>query len=156
MLLSTLSASKTGLTNEEAQEKQDEFGANVITAGNKDTMLHRLREAVINPFNVILLVIAAVNYFTDVIASSKPDYLTVSIIIFLVLVSSLVAFVQNQRSNAAAEKLSEMISNKADVWRDGKLTEIPMAEVVQGDVVKLSAGHMLPADVRFLVRPAWA
>jgi Mg2+-importing ATPase len=150
MLLSTLSASKTGLTNEEAQEKQDEFGANVITAGNKDTMLHRLREAVINPFNVILLVIAAVNYFTDVIASSKPDYLTVSIIIFLVLVSSLVAFVQNQRSNAAAEKLSEMISNKADVWRDGKLTEIPMAEVVQGDVVKLSAGHMLPADVRFL------
>jgi Mg2+-importing ATPase len=149
-LLSSLSATKTGLTNEEAEERQDEFGANVITAGKKDTMLHRLREAVINPFNVILLVIAAVNYFTDVIASSRPDYLTVSIIIFLVLVSSLVAFVQNQRSNAAAEKLSEMISNKADVWRDGKLTEIPMDEVVPGDVVKLSAGHMLPADVRFL------
>ncbi len=149
-LLSSLSASKTGLTNEEALERQNEFGANVITAGNKDTTLHRLREAVINPFNVILLVIAAVNYFTDVIASSRPDYLTVSIIIFLVLVSSLIAFVQSQRSNAAAEKLSEMISNKADVWRDGKLTEIPMDEVVPGDVVKLSAGHMLPADVRFL------
>ncbi len=149
-LLSTLSASKTGLSTEEALERQNEFGANVITAGNKDTTFHRLREAVINPFNVILLVIAAVNYFTDVIASSKPDYLTVSIIIFLVLVSSLIAFVQSQRSNAAAEKLSEMISNNADVWRDGKLTEIPMAEVVPGDIVKLSAGHMLPADLRFL------
>ncbi len=149
-LLSTLSASKTGLSTEEALERQNEFGANVITAGNKDTTLHRLREAVINPFNVILLVIAAVNYFTDVIASSKPDYLTVSIIIFLVLVSSLIAFVQSQRSNAAAEKLSEMISNNADVWRDGKLTEIPMDEVVPGDIVKLSAGHMLPADLRFL------
>ena len=149
-LLSTLSASKTGLSTEEALERQNEYGANVITAGNKDTTLHRLREAVINPFNVILLVIAAVNYFTDVIASSKPDYLTVSIIIFLVLVSSLIAFVQSQRSNAAAEKLSEMISNNADVWRDGKLTEIPMDEVVPGDIVKLSAGHMLPADLRFL------
>jgi Mg2+-importing ATPase len=149
-LLSTLSASKTGLSTEGALERQNEFGANVITAGNKDTTLHRLREAVINPFNVILLVIAAVNYFTDVIASSKPDYLTVSIIIFLVLVSSLIAFVQSQRSNAAAEKLSEMISNNADVWRDGKLTEIPMDEVVPGDIVKLSAGHMLPADLRFL------
>ncbi len=149
-LLSSLSASMTGLTNEEALERQNEFGANVITAGNKDTTLHRLREAVINPFNVILLVIAAVNYFTDVIASSRPDYLTVSIIIFLVIVSSLISFVQSQRSNAAAEKLSEMISNKADVWRDGKLTEIPMDEVVPGDIVKLSAGHMLPADVCFL------
>lgn len=149
-LLSSLSASITGLTNGEALERQNEFGANVITAGNKDTTLHRLREAVINPFNVILLVIAAVNYFTDVIASSRPDYLTVSIIIFLVIVSSLIAFVQSQRSSAAAEKLSEMISNKADVWRDGKLTEIPMDEVVPGDIVKLSAGHMLPADVRFL------
>ncbi len=149
-LLSSLSASKTGLTNEDALERQDEFGANVITVGNKDTTLHRLREAVINPFNVILLVIAAVNYFTDVIASSRPDYLTVSIIIFLVIVSSLISFVQSQRSNAAAEKLSEMISNKADVWRDGILAEIPMDEVVPGDIVKLSAGHMLPADVRFL------
>lgn len=149
-LLSSLSASKTGLSTEEALERQNEFGANVITAGIKDTTLHRLREAVINPFNVILLVIAAVNYFTDVIASSKPDYLTVSIIIFLVLVSSLIAFVQSQRSNAAAERLSEMISNNADVWRDGNLTEIPMDEVVPGDVVKLSAGHMLPADLRFL------
>jgi len=149
-LLSSLSASMDGLTNEEALERQNEFGANVITAGNKDTTLHRLREAVINPFNVILLVIAAVNYFTDVIASSRPDYLTVSIIIFLVIVSSLISFVQSQRSNAAAEKLSEMISNKADVWRDGKLTETPMDEVVPGDIVKLSAGHMLPADVCFL------
>lgn len=149
-LLSSLSASKAGLTGKEALERQDEFGANVITAGNKNTTLHRLREAVINPFNIILLFIAAINYFTDVIASSRPDYVTVSIIIFLVVVSSMVAFVQNQRSNAAAEKLSEMISNKADIWRDGELTEIPMDEVVPGDIVKLSAGHMLPADVRFL------
>ena len=149
-LLARLSTTQAGLTWEEAESRQDEFGENVITIGNKNTMLHRLREAVINPFNIILLLIAVITYFTDVVASSKPNYLTVIIILSLVFLSSLVAFVQSQRSNAAAEKLSKMISNKADVWRDGKLTEIPMDEVVPGDIIRLSAGDMLPADVRFL------
>lgn len=149
-LLTRLSATQAGLTSEEAENRQDEFGKNVITIGNKNTALRRLREAVVNPFNVILLLIAVISYFTDVVASSKPDYLTVIIILSLVFLSSLVAFVQSQRSNAAAETLSKMISNKADVWRDGKLTDISMDEVVPGDIVRLSAGDMLPADVRFL------
>ncbi|WP_207636347.1 magnesium-translocating P-type ATPase [Desulfosporosinus youngiae] len=149
-LFSHLSTTQAGLTSEEAENRQAEFGKNVITVGNKNTLLHRLREAVVNPFNLILLLIAIITYFTDVVASSRPDYLTVIIILSLVLLSSLVAFIQSQRSNAAAEKLSKMISNKADAWRDGKLTEIPMDEIVPGDIVRLSAGDMLPADVRFL------
>jgi len=149
-LFADLSATQTGLTNEEAVNRQDEFGKNIITIGNKNTTLHRLREAVVNPFNIILLLIVVITYFTDVVLSSKPDYITVTIILLLVFLSSTVAFVQSQRSNAAAEKLSKMISNKADVWRDGKLIEISMDDVVPGDVVRLSAGDMLPADVRFL------
>lgn len=149
-LFTLLSASQSGLTNNEAENRQDEFGRNVITIGNKNTLPHRLREAVINPFNVILLLVAVVTYFTDVVASKKPDYLTVIIILSLVFLSSSVAFVQSQRSNAAAEKLSQMISNKADVWRDETLADIPMDEVVPGDIVRLSAGDMIPADVRFL------
>lgn len=149
-LFSLLSAPQSGLTNSEAENRQEEFGRNVITIGNKNTLLHRLREAVINPFNVILLLVAVVTYFTDVVASKKPDYLTVIIILSLVFLSSFVAFVQSQRSNAAAEKLSQMISNKADVWRDETLADIPMDEVVPGDIVRLSAGDMIPADVRFL------
>lgn len=150
-MLTRLSATQTGLTNEEAESRLDEFGKNVITIGNKNTAWRRLRDAVINPFNVILLLIAVITYFTDVVASSRPDYLTVTIILSLVFLSSLVAFVQNQRSNAAAEKLSKMISNKADVWRDGTIINIPLDEVVPGDIVRLSAGDMLPADVRFLM-----
>ncbi|MDD4796334.1 MAG: magnesium-translocating P-type ATPase [Eubacteriales bacterium] len=149
-LLVQLAVTSAGLTQQEALQRQDEYGKNVITAGRKDTALHRLRDATINPFNVILLLIAAITYFTDVVASAKPDYLTVTIILALVLVSGLVGFVQSQRSNAAAQKLSQMISNKADVWRDGLLTQIPMDEVVPGDIIRLSAGDMLPADVRFL------
>lgn len=149
-LLTCLSATQTGLTSEEAEDRQGEFGKNIITIGKVNTTWRRLREAVLNPFNIILLLLAVITYFTDVVVSSKPDYLTVTIILSLVFLSSLVAFVQNQRSNAAAEKLSKMISNKADLWRDGKLIEIPLDEVVPGDIVRLSAGDMLPADVRFL------
>lgn len=139
-----------GLTSEQVEEKQDEYGENIITTGNKNSVIQRLRESIINPFNVVLLIIAVITFFTDIVASDEPDYLTVIIILTLVIISSLVAFIQNQRSNSAAEKLSDMISNKADVWRDGKITEIPIDEVVPGDIVKLSAGDMLPADVRFL------
>ncbi|NLC31770.1 MAG: magnesium-translocating P-type ATPase, partial [Clostridiales bacterium] len=125
-------------------------GKNVITAGTKNTVWHRLREALINPFNIILLVIAVVTYITDVATAPKPDYVTVIIILSLVLLSSGLAFVQSQRSNKAAEALSKAISNKADVYRDGRLIEISMDEVVPGDIVKLSAGDMLPGDLRFI------
>ncbi|HOD02509.1 MAG TPA: cation-transporting P-type ATPase, partial [Clostridiales bacterium] len=150
-LFAHLSSAHAGLTSLDAENRQNEFGKNVITIGNKNTTLHRLKEAIVNPFNIILLIVAVVTYFTDVVASKKPDYLTVSIILSLVFLSGLVAFVQNQRSNAAAEKLSKMISNKSSVRRDGKLIEIPMDEIVPGDVVWLSAGDMLPGDVRFLI-----
>ncbi|MCD8277046.1 magnesium-translocating P-type ATPase, partial [Enterocloster citroniae] len=91
-----------------------------------------------------------ITLFTDVVYSQHPDYVTVSIVLLLVAVSSLVAFIQGERSNSAAEKLSNMISNKADVLRDGKQAEIPMEDIVPGDIVRLSAGDMLPADIRFL------
>ncbi|MDR0813529.1 MAG: magnesium-translocating P-type ATPase [Oscillospiraceae bacterium] len=149
-LYSEQQTSPQGLTAEAVEERQDEYGRNVITSDNGNGVLRRLRESVINPFNIVLLVIAVISLFTDVISTSKPDWLTVGIILTLVLLSSVVAFVQSQRSNASAESLSKMISNKADVWREGVLTEILMDEVVPGDIVKLSAGDMIPADVRFL------
>ncbi len=149
-LFTHLYASREGLTQEEVEIRQDNYGPNVITVDNKNTTFRRLLEAVINPFNLILILVAAVTFFTDVWATSKPDYLTVSIILALVFISSLVAFIQTQKSNTAAEKLNKMVSNKADVFRDGSLTEILMDEVVPGDIVRLSAGDMIPADVRFL------
>ncbi|MGL5435386.1 MAG: magnesium-translocating P-type ATPase [Lachnospiraceae bacterium] len=149
-LLSELGTSVSGLSHQQAEERQDRYGSNTITAGSRNTTLHRLREASINPFNVVLFVIALITLFTDVIYSLKPDFLTVGIILALILLSGLVAFIQGERSNAAAENLSRMISNKADIWRDDKLTEILISEIVPGDIVKLSAGDMIPADVRFL------
>ncbi len=149
-LFATLASSEKGLAAAQAEERLREHGKNVITSGRKNTALRRLREAVINSFNIVLFIIAVITYLTDVVFSSKDDYLTVCIILGLIVVSSLVAFVQSQRSNAAAEKLSGMIKNKADVWRDGVLVKLPIDELAAGDVIKLSAGDMIPADVRFL------
>lgn len=149
-VLAQLESKEAGLTENFAEQRLEEHGKNLITAGTNNTLARRLREAVINPFNVILLVIAVITYFTDVVAAEQPDFLTVSIIMALVLLSSGISFFQGERSNAAALQLSKTISNKADVWRDGRLIEIAMEELVPGDVVRLSAGDMLPADVRFL------
>ncbi len=150
VLFGQLSATAAGLTGEEAWNRQNEFGPNIIAVGKKNTVWHRLWEAAVNPFNAILLLIATITYITDVLAAARPDYLTLLITLSLVLLSSLVAFVQSQRSNAAAQELSKMISNTADVLRDGHLAEIGMDEVVPGDIIRLSAGDMIPADVRFL------
>lgn len=149
-LWTSLSSAPTGLSADEAEHRLGEHGRNVVTAGARSTPLKRLREAVVHPFNLILLVIAVVTWFTDIVFAPKPDYLTVIIILMLVTLSSAIAFVQNERSSAAAEQLSKMISNKADVLRGGEKVELPLSEVVPGDVVLLSAGDMLPADVRFL------
>ena len=149
-LFDHFSVSGSGLTAKQAEQLQEEYGKNIITTGQSNTTLHRLVNAVVNPFNIVLLIIAVITLFTDVIYSQPPDYVTVCIILFLVIVSSLVAFIQGERSNSAAEKLSKMISNKADVLRDGVQTEIPIEDVVPGDMVRLSAGDMIPADIRFV------
>jgi Mg2+-importing ATPase len=149
-LFETLDASERGLSEEVALERLEENGKNLITTSRKNTVLKRLFEALVNPFNIVLIVIAGVSYFTDIVASSKPDYLTIFIILGLVLVSSGISFIQGERSNAAAEKLSKLVTNYSDVLRDGKYIPILIEDVVTGDIVKLSAGDMIPADVRFL------
>ena len=149
-LFTLLESSRRGLSAEEAEEKLDDFGPNIIVTGEKNGVLRRLARSLINPFNLVLLLIAAITVVTDVLLSDVPDPTTSIIITAMIVISSAVAFTQGERSNAAAEKLTDMISNKADVWRDGGLTEIPMDELVPGDIVKLSAGDMVPGDVRFL------
>ncbi len=152
-LFKKLESSPDGISSKEAEEKLDDHGENIITAGTENTVWHRLKDALINPFNIILLVIAVITLFTDVIYADPaegPDYFTFIIILSLVFLSGLVAFIQSQRSNSATQKLFSLISNKAHVVRDGETIEIPMEDIVPGDIVKLSAGDMLPADLRFL------
>ena len=150
-LLPCLETSKQGISVATATEKLEEVGRNVITTDKEKSVFGRMLEALINPFNIVLFIVAIITFITDVVVSKKVDITTSAIILVLIFISSAISFVQGEKSNNAAEKLSQMISNKADVWRDGILIEIGMEEVVPGDIVKLSAGDMIPGDVRFLL-----
>jgi len=150
-LLTCLETSKQGVSVTAAAEKLEAVGRNAITTDKEKGVFGRLMEALINPFNMVLFIVAVITFMTDVVVSKKVDITTSAIILALILISSIISFVQGEKSNNAAEQLSKMISNKADVWRDGELIEIGMEEVVPGDIVKLSAGDMIPGDVRFLV-----
>ena len=149
-LLTLLETSRQGISAIKAEEHLEEYGRNVIITDKEKGWVGRLIGSLINPFNLVLLLVAFITFITDVVVSAKADITTSAIIMVLIIISSAIAFFQGEKSNNAASKLSKMISNKADVWRDGKLTEIRIDEVVPGDIVKLSAGDMLPGDVRFL------
>ena len=74
-VLTLMSTRRTGISTRQAQERLDEYGENVITVGVRNTWLLRLAKSVVNPFNSILLLVAAVTYFTDIV-SAKPDWIT--------------------------------------------------------------------------------
>ena len=151
LLLENLKTSKEGLTNEKSEERLDDYGKNVIVSKKQKNKFLRLIDSIINPFNLILIVIAIITLLTDVIfAEGKGDYLTVIIIFVLVIVSSTISFIQGEKSHKAVESLSKLVTNNALALREGKWVDIFMEEIVPGDIIKLSAGDMIPADVRFI------
>ena len=145
----TYKTSALGLVDDQVEENRDTYGENVITKGQEDSMIKKIYESIINPFTVILLVIALVSFITNVWLAKpgEQDPTTSIIIVTLVLISGGIRFIQELRSDKAASKLSRMIVNTATVLRDGSEQEIPIDEIVVGDVIKLSAGDMIPADV---------
>ena len=148
-----LHTSIRGLTEEQAECSRDEFGKNEITKGKRDPLWKRLAGAFLNPFTVVLLILAAVSLVTDVILADPGEKNPVTAVIIgaLVLFSGILRFVQETRSGNAAASLGKMIRTTACVERQGRgAEEIPLEEIVVGDVVHLSAGDMIPADVRIL------
>ena len=142
--------SMEGVSVVDIEEKQEEFGKNTIDISNNNTLIHKLKEAFINPFNIVLIVVAIVTFFTDVIIATEKDYATFILIISAVILSAIISLVQQTKSDNAAKKLKHMITNKMDVIRDDVLSIVDVEEIVPGDIVKLSSGDMIPGDVRFL------
>ena len=138
-----------GLDQEQVEENRDLYGENTITKGQEDSIFKKIYESIINPFTIILLVIAFISLVTNVWLAKpgQEDPTTSIIIVVLVLISGGIRFVQELRSDKATTNLSKMIVNTATVIRDGLEQELPIDDLVVGDLVKLSAGDMIPADV---------
>ena len=139
-----------GLNAEQIEAGQEKFGPNIITTGNENSVFTRIRDALINPFNLVLMAVIVVSYFTDVVLASPPSYATIVMLIIIVLISSITSFVQAQKSDAAAKALQEMIVTKVNVIRQGMKMQISIEECVPGDLVILGSGDLIPGDVRFI------
>jgi len=148
-----LESSESGKTEEQIKTARHLYGENIVTYEKGDSVFKRLVDAFINPFTLILIALAVVSAFTDIIlaGAGEKDFTTVLIIVAMVLISGILRFVQETRSGNAAEKLLEMIETTANIERIGEgAKEIPLDEIVVGDIVHLSAGDMIPADIRVI------
>ena len=151
-VLDALETSITGVQEDQVEMLRETYGENKLTKEKEVPLWKKIYESIINPFTVILLVIAVISLMTNVILAKpgEEDPTTSIIIVVLVLISGGIRFVQELKSDKAASNLSSLIVNTATVIRDGVQQEIPIEELVVGDVIKLSAGDMLPADALLL------
>ncbi|MGS0891399.1 magnesium-translocating P-type ATPase [Burkholderia stagnalis] len=156
--LKSLRTGMRGLTYGQAADRLQHHGPNEIAHDKPPHWSRQLLMSFHNPFVYVLLVLAAISFFTDVCfaAPGERDYVGMTILLTMVTISALLRFVQEFRSLRAAEKLKAMVRTTATVQRavtdtaEPARREVPMREVVPGDIVHLSAGDMIPADVRLL------
>jgi Mg2+-importing ATPase len=132
-----------GLSDEEAAERLEKYGPNEVAREKKQNWVQRLWLASRNPLVILLTVLAVLSFATG-------DYRAGSVMLLMVGLGLSLRFVQETRADTAAAKLKAMINVTATVIRNGQPREIPLRELVPGDIVKLSAGDMIPGDVRLL------
>lgn len=129
---------------------REKYGTNSFAGRRDDTLLRRLRRAFINPFNVTLFILGIISLVTDVLqATDFSKNTSTAIIIFsMILISGTIRLIQELRAKNAARQLDRLIHESITVKRGGELLEIPAEKLVVGDVVLLSAGDRVPADIR--------
>jgi Mg2+-importing ATPase len=142
-VLAQLQSSENGLAQEAAEQRLEEVGPNQIAAEKHRGPLIHLLHALRNPLVVLLVILACIAFATR----NDPAGTVMSL---MVVLGVSLRFVQEFRADKAAAKLKAMIHVTATVFRDGAEKEIPLHNIVPGDVVKLAAGDMIPADVRLL------
>lgn len=145
-----IGASPDGLSYEQVEAMREKYGANSFAERKNDTTIRRLRRAFINPFNIILFILGIISLVTDVfLVSNFARNATTAIIIFsMILISGAIRLIQELRAKNAAQQLDRLIHESITVKREGELIEISAEELVVGDIVLLSAGDRVPADIR--------
>ena len=141
---------ETGLSNKQAEENIRNLGLNEIKQAKPKKWYHYFLESLLTPFNLILIGISIILVYTDIYLAEVPSYANIIVIAILVIASTLLDFFESYKSNKAAEKLKEMVATTAVVIRNGKEVEVPVKNVTRGDIILLSAGSMIPADLRII------
>ena len=139
-----------GLSDTQATKRIEKLGLNEIKQAKPKRWYNYFLDSLFSPFNCILLGIVAILCYTDVYLPETPSYANIIVIAILVTASTLLDFFEEYRSNKAAEQLKQLVATTTSVIRNGKEVQIPIKEVTLGDIVTLSAGSMIPADLRII------
>ncbi len=139
-----------GLTSKQAEINIKKFGLNETKKAKPKKWYNYLLQSLLTPFNCILIGISILLIYTDIYLAIEPSYANIIVIAILVTASTLLDFFESYRSNKAAEKLREMVETTTTVIRDNKEINIPVENVTLGDIVLLSAGSIIPADLRII------
>ena len=139
-----------GLTSKQAEINIKKFGLNETKKAKPKKWYNYLLQSLLTPFNCILIGISIILIYTDIYLAIEPSYANIIVIAILVTASTLLDFFESYRSNKAAEKLREIVETTTTVIRDNKEINIPVKNVTIGDIVLLSAGSIIPADLRII------
>jgi Mg2+-importing ATPase len=140
--LARVNALPEGLSVEEAGERLRQFGPNEVGQKKGGAIAAFLRRFA-NPLVIQLLVIAGVSFLMG-------DLRAGIVVSFMIVISTALSFIQEERSGRAVEKLQAMVRTTANVLRGGREAEVPLSEIVPGDIVVLDAGSLVPADIRLI------
>lgn len=145
--------SSLGLTGEEVEKRQSLYGKNEIVHERKKKPLIMLAKAFVNPFVGVLTVLVAISFVMDVWMADPADrdWTSIVIVTTMIVLSAILRFCQEWKANRSSEALQKMVTNTCYVKRVGCMdAEISNEELVPGDIVMLSAGDMIPADIRII------
>lgn len=152
VLYKDLNISFRGYNKEQVAESREKYGENDMGNKSTDSIGFRLRRAFINPFSVVLFVLACVSLITDIlpVTGYSRNYTTCFIILGMLILSGTVRFVQELRSKRATDEFSKFIYTTVKTKRDGKWSEISTQDLVVGDRITFHAGDRIPADIRLI------
>ncbi len=142
-VLKELGSQLSGLSETEADSRLKQVGTNEIAREKRQSGLMRLLSNIKNPLVLLLLALGVLSFLTG-------DLRAMVVIFVMVVLGVVLRFFQEMRADNAAEKLKAMVSNTATLIRDGKEKEVSLKMLVPGDIIRLAAGDMVPADVRVL------
>jgi Mg2+-importing ATPase len=153
-VLLNLHSSSKGITEKQAEDRLEKYGLNEVSHEKAPAWYTQFFHAFLTPFNGVLFAVSVVSLFTDVIFAAPEDrsFKTIIVLMLMVFLSTILRFWQEFRSNKAAEELKSMVRSTAAVLRADmeRPQELPVPTLVPGDIVYLSAGDMIPADMRLL------
>lgn len=133
----------TGLTSIEANERLNRFGPNEVVTKKKIGIVRELLSRFSSPLVLMLLALAVISFFFG-------DKVSSIIIAAMAVISVVLSYVQEHKAADNAAKLAEMVKITSRVLRDNVVKEVKLRELVPGDIIELSAGDMMPADIRII------